>query len=42
MVQENAATPTILFDASKQEMFQLNDNYKTLHRKLKVNWNVEM
>ncbi|XP_029408686.2 intraflagellar transport protein 52 homolog [Bactrocera dorsalis] len=31
----------ICFDISKNERFQLSDNYKMLHRKLKVNWKVE-
>lgn len=31
----------ICFDISKNERFQLTDNYKMLHRKLKVNWKVE-
>uniref|UniRef100_A0A182JWG9 Uncharacterized protein n=1 Tax=Anopheles christyi TaxID=43041 RepID=A0A182JWG9_9DIPT len=32
---------TILFNVSKNELFKLPDNYKTLHRKLKVNHRVE-
>lgn len=33
--------PTICFDISKNERFQITDNYKMLHRKLKPHWNVE-
>lgn len=33
--------PIICFDISKNERFQITDNYKTLHRKLKANWTVE-
>ncbi|KFB39182.1 intraflagellar transport 52, putative [Anopheles sinensis] len=32
---------TILFNVTKNELFKLPDNYKTLHRKLKVNHRVE-
>ncbi|XP_053676208.1 intraflagellar transport protein 52 homolog [Anopheles nili] len=32
---------TILFNVSKNELFKLADNYKTLHRKLKVNHRVD-
>ncbi|KAJ9573714.1 hypothetical protein L9F63_008927 [Diploptera punctata] len=31
---------TILFNASKNELFKIADNYKTLHRKLKGSWKV--
>jgi len=31
---------TILFNATKNELFRLNDNYKTLQRKLKSNWKI--
>lgn len=42
--QSNNTTTTlpIVFDASKNEIFQVTDNYKTLHRKLKSNYRVEM
>ncbi|XP_017069634.1 intraflagellar transport protein 52 homolog [Drosophila eugracilis] len=33
--------PVICFDTSKNERFQISDNYKMMHRKLKINWNVE-
>lgn len=33
--------PIICFDISKNERFQITDNYKMLHRKLKANWTVE-
>lgn len=36
------STPTIVFNASKNELFQLADNYKTMHRKLKLAWRVEV
>lgn len=32
----------IVFNSCKNEIFQVTDNYKTLHRKLKANWKVEM
>lgn len=32
---------TILFNVSKNEMFKLTDNYKSLHRKLKNNYKIE-
>ena len=35
------SSATILFNVSKNELFKLADNYKTLHRKLKVNHRVE-
>uniref|UniRef100_A0A182IQ74 Uncharacterized protein n=2 Tax=Anopheles atroparvus TaxID=41427 RepID=A0A182IQ74_ANOAO len=35
------SSATILFNVSKNELFKLTDNYKTLHRKLKVNHRVE-
>ncbi|XP_064485249.1 intraflagellar transport protein 52 homolog isoform X2 [Ornithodoros turicata] len=31
---------TIVFDSSKDEVFALHEGYKTLHRRLKNNWNV--
>ncbi|XP_055847580.1 intraflagellar transport protein 52 homolog [Episyrphus balteatus] len=31
----------ISFDISKNERFQLSENYKMLHRKIKINWKVE-
>ncbi|XP_065091445.1 intraflagellar transport protein 52 homolog [Ochlerotatus camptorhynchus] len=31
----------VIFNVSKNEMFKLPDNYKTLHRKLKVSYRVE-
>lgn len=36
-----SSKPVICFDTSKNERFQISDNYKMMHRKLKVNWNVE-
>jgi len=38
---EMSNKPVICFDTSKNERFQISDNYKMLHRKLKVNWIVE-
>lgn len=32
----------IKFNVSKNEIFQLNENYKTVHRKLKMQYNVEL
>jgi hypothetical protein len=31
---------TILFNSSKNELFKINENYKTLHRKLKGSWKI--
>ncbi|GLV44649.1 Intraflagellar transport 52 [Carabus blaptoides fortunei] len=31
---------TIIFNTSKNELYKITDNYKTLHRKLKVYWKV--
>ncbi|XP_021918359.1 intraflagellar transport protein 52 homolog isoform X2 [Zootermopsis nevadensis] len=31
---------TILFNSSKNELFKISENYKTLHRKLKGSWKV--
>lgn len=33
---------TILFDLSKNELFKLTDNYKTVNRKLKANYKTEV
>lgn len=33
---------SITFNNSKNELFKLVDNYKTLHRKLKSNYKIEM
>lgn len=33
---------TILFDQSKNELFKLTDNYKTVNRKLKANFKTEV
>lgn len=33
---------TILFDQSKNELFKLAENYKTIHRKLKNDFKIEM
>lgn len=30
----------VLFDQSKKENFKLNNHYKTIHRRLKEDWNV--
>lgn len=32
----------IVFNSCKNEIFQVTDNYKTIHRKLKANWKVEV
>lgn len=34
--------PKIIFNASKNELFKLGENYKTLHRKIKSAYKVEM
>jgi hypothetical protein len=31
---------TILFNSSKNELFKINENYKTLDRKLKGSWKI--
>ncbi|XP_037821138.1 intraflagellar transport protein 52 homolog [Lucilia sericata] len=36
-----SSKPIICFDCSKNERFQIADNYKMLHRKLKSLWNIE-
>lgn len=33
---------TILFDSSKNELFRLTDNYKTVNRKLKANYKTDV
>lgn len=33
---------TILFDSSKNELFKLTDNYKTVNRKLKANYKTDV
>lgn len=32
----------IKFNVTKNEIFQLNENYKTVHRKLKMQYSVEL
>lgn len=32
----------IKFNISKNELFQLSENYKTIHRKLKLSHNIEL
>lgn len=34
--------PTIIFDQSKNELFKIGENYKTVHRKLKNDFKVEV
>jgi intraflagellar transport protein 52 len=36
----NPNANTILFDATKNELFRLNESYRTLQRKLKGRWRV--
>lgn len=32
----------VKFNVSKNEIFQLTENYKTIHRKLKLIYNIEV
>lgn len=41
-VSSAATMVTILFDLSKNELFKLTDNYKTVNRKLKANYKTEV
>ncbi|XP_065167759.1 intraflagellar transport protein 52 homolog [Atheta coriaria] len=34
----NTEKKTIIFNASRNELFKLNENYKTFHRKVKIFW----
>lgn len=34
--------PSIVFDQSKNELFKISENYKTVHRKLRNDLKVEM
>lgn len=36
------AKKIVIFNVSKNELFQLTENYKTVHRKLKLDWRVEV
>lgn len=36
------AKKTVVFNMSKNEIFRLTENYKTVHRKLKLDWRVEV
>jgi hypothetical protein len=38
---QSSTMATILFDSSKNELFKLNDNFKTVNRKLKANYKTE-
>jgi len=40
--KDNANTPTILFDCSKSELFNPNEGFKILLRKLRVNFKIKM
>lgn len=42
MIEKNAKNILIKFNVTKNEMFQLNENYKTVHRKLKLQYSVEV
>lgn len=32
----------VVFNMSKNELFKLSENYKTLHRKMKTSFKIEM
>lgn len=42
MIEKNPKNSLIKFNVTKNEIFQLNENYKTIHRKLKIQYNVEL
>ncbi|XP_014271735.1 intraflagellar transport protein 52 homolog isoform X1 [Halyomorpha halys] len=39
---ENEGRSTIVFDQSKNELFKLNDNWKTIQRKLRNQWKIHI
>lgn len=42
MIEKNQKNSLIKFNVTKNEIFQLNENYKTVHRKLKLQHSVEL
>lgn len=42
MIDKNPKNNLIKFNVTKNEIFQLNENYKTVHRKLKMQHTVEV
>lgn len=43
MIEKSQAKNNLIkFNVSKNEIFQLNENYKTVHRKLKLQYTVEL
>lgn len=42
MIDKNPKNNLIKFNVTKNEIFQLNENYKTVHRKLKTQYSVEV
>lgn len=43
MIEKTGNKNTLIkFNVTKNEIFQLNENYKTVHRKLKLQYSVEL
>lgn len=43
MIEKNPNKAILIkFNVAKNELFQLNENYKTIHRKLKMQYSVEV
>lgn len=43
MIEKNSNKNSLIkFNVSKNEIFQLSENYKTVHRKLKMQYSVEL
>lgn len=43
MIEKNPNKNNLIkFNVSKNEIFQLSENYKTVHRKLKLQYSVEL
>lgn len=42
MIEKTQKNNLIKFNVTKNEIFQLNENYKTIHRKLKMQYSVEV
>ena len=39
-MEEKAQRNTVIFNASKRELFTINNGFKTLNRKLRTSWKV--
>lgn len=42
MIDKNLKSNLIKFNVTKNEIFQLNEHYKTVNRKLKMQYTVEL